>query len=91
MAVAAMIRAGVRAQIDTLQVIRTVGRPARMPMNTAARAAFALTLTAWLGGCATNPAVLTHSPQDPYEKFNRGVYKFNDALDRGVAKPVAHR
>lgn len=58
-------------------------------MNTAARAAFALTLIAWLGGCATNPAVLTHSPQDPYEKFNRGVYKFNDALDRGVAKPVA--
>ena len=58
-------------------------------MNTAARAAFALTLTAWLGGCATNPAVLTHSPQDRYEKFNRGVYKFNDALDRGVAKPIA--
>ncbi len=39
-------------------------------------------------GCASN-AQLTHSPQDPYERFNRGVYRFNDAIDRGVAKPVA--
>lgn len=37
-----------------------------------------------LSGCAsgTNPA-------DPYESFNRGVYKFNDGLDRAVIKPVA--
>ena len=26
---------------------------------------------------------------DPIEPFNRGVYKFNDALDRGVLKPSA--
>ena len=26
---------------------------------------------------------------DPIEPFNRGVYKFNDALDRGVLKPTA--
>ena len=26
---------------------------------------------------------------DPIEGFNRGVYKFNDALDRGVLKPTA--
>lgn len=40
----------------------------------------ALTLT----GCATGT-----NPADPYESFNRGVYKFNDTLDKAVAKPVA--
>ena len=38
-----------------------------------------------LAGCATHPA----NPADPFESFNRGVYKFNDALDKAVAKPVA--
>ena len=39
-----------------------------------------------LAGCAT-----TGEPtrSDPIEGFNRGVYKFNDALDRGVLKPTA--
>lgn len=38
-------------------------------------------------GCAsTSPNA---NPKDPYEGFNRGVYKFNDALDRAVLKPVA--
>lgn len=41
-----------------------------------------LTLT----GCATGP---TADRRDPLEPFNRGVYKFNDALDRAVIKPVA--
>lgn len=37
-------------------------------------------------GCATGPAA---NRQDPLEPFNRGVYKFNDAVDRAVVKPVA--
>jgi len=37
-----------------------------------------------LTGCATGT-----NPADPYESFNRGVYKFNDTLDKAVAKPVA--
>lgn len=37
----------------------------------------------------TLPPNSTRSPQDPLESWNRGVYKFNDALDRGVVKPVA--
>jgi phospholipid-binding lipoprotein MlaA len=37
-----------------------------------------------LSGCAT-----TNNPRDPLEGFNRGVYKFNDAADRAVLKPVA--
>ena len=28
-------------------------------------------------------------PQDPWESWNRGVYNFNDGLDRAVAKPIA--
>lgn len=39
-----------------------------------------------LGGCATGPDA---NPQDPLEPFNRGVYRFNDALDSTVVKPVA--
>jgi len=40
-----------------------------------------------ISGCAsTSPNA---NPKDPYEGFNRGVYKFNDALDRTVLKPVA--
>jgi phospholipid-binding lipoprotein MlaA len=37
-----------------------------------------------LGGCATNG-----DPRDPLEPLNRGIYQFNDAVDRGVMKPVA--
>jgi phospholipid-binding lipoprotein MlaA len=28
-------------------------------------------------------------PRDPYESFNRGVYRFNDRLDRAVLRPTA--
>jgi phospholipid-binding lipoprotein MlaA len=42
-----------------------------------------------LSACVTLPPDSKRSPQDPWESFNRGVYKFNDALDRAVAKPVA--
>lgn len=37
-----------------------------------------------LGGCAT-----TSSPQDPFETFNRGVYRFNERLDKAVLRPTA--
>lgn len=37
-----------------------------------------------LGGCATNG-----TPGDPLEPLNRGIYKFNDAVDKAVIKPVA--
>ena len=42
-----------------------------------------------LSACVTLPPNSKPSPQDPYERWNRGVYKFNDALDRGIVKPVA--
>lgn len=46
-----------------------------------------LTLTVIaLAGCAS-PQV--KNPADPLESFNRGVYQFNDTVDKAIAKPVA--
>jgi phospholipid-binding lipoprotein MlaA len=45
-----------------------------------------LALALLMSGCATGPNA---NPHDPLEPFNRGVYKFNDAVDRAVVKPVA--
>lgn len=42
--------------------------------------------SALLSACATGPAA---NPHDPIEPFNRGVYKFNDTVDRAVVRPVA--
>ncbi len=39
-----------------------------------------------LTGCASGP---TADRRDPLEPLNRGVYRFNDAVDRAVIKPVA--
>lgn len=39
-----------------------------------------------LAGCASGPNA---NPRDPLEPFNRGVYRFNDTVDRAVIKPVA--
>ena len=45
---------------------------------------FALTLV----GCATVPPA-ERNPRDPWQRMNRGVYKFNDAVDTAVVTPVA--
>jgi phospholipid-binding lipoprotein MlaA len=37
-----------------------------------------------VAGCATGP-----DPRDPFEPFNRGVYRFNDELDTAILKPAA--
>lgn len=55
----------------------------------AARTALGGILAASLSACVTLPPNSPRSPQDPWESWNRGVYKFNDKLDRAVAKPVA--
>ncbi|MDD5385105.1 MAG: VacJ family lipoprotein [Gallionella sp.] len=39
-----------------------------------------------LTGCASTH---TKNPADPLESFNRGVYQFNDAVDKAITKPVA--
>jgi len=56
-------------------------------MNRAIKHVLALVaLCLTLVGCATGP---TANPRDPLEPFNRGVFGFNDAVDRTVLKPVA--
>jgi phospholipid-binding lipoprotein MlaA len=52
---------------------------------TRAIAIIAILLTA--AGCAATPG-RTRS-DDPWEGANRGIYKFNDTLDRAALKPVA--
>ncbi|HEX2199739.1 MAG TPA: VacJ family lipoprotein [Burkholderiales bacterium] len=39
-----------------------------------------------LAGCAT---VQDADPRDPWEGFNRGVYRFNEVVDEALARPVA--
>ncbi|MBT8583245.1 VacJ family lipoprotein [Polynucleobacter paneuropaeus] len=39
-------------------------------------------------GCASIPAGVPPSPDDPWEPFNRSVFEFNEGLDKYVLKPV---
>ena len=45
--------------------------------------AIGVLLTGALSGCATQ------SNRDPLEGLNRGIYKFNDVVDKAAVKPVA--
>ena len=44
-----------------------------------------LLLSLTLGGCAS----AAKNPKDPFEPFNRGMYRFNDTVDKAVLKPLA--
>jgi phospholipid-binding lipoprotein MlaA len=48
----------------------------------------ALTLAA-LSGCAALPHNTQRDPRDPFERGNRAIFRFNDSLDRAVARPAA--
>ncbi|HWK74152.1 MAG TPA: VacJ family lipoprotein [Povalibacter sp.] len=52
-----------------------------------ARAIAIVTVLLVSAGCASTPG-RTHT-DDPLEGMNRGIYKFNDTLDRAALKPVA--
>ncbi len=60
-----------------------------MTKKRSALAVLSLIAATCLSACATLPANEPRSPHDPFERWNRGVYHFNDVLDRHVAKPVA--
>jgi phospholipid-binding lipoprotein MlaA len=53
------------------------------------RAALGILFSLNLSGCVTLPPNSQRVPQDPWESWNRGVYRVNDKLDRAVAKPLA--
>jgi phospholipid-binding lipoprotein MlaA len=56
-------------------------------MSTLTRAVPLVLSAVFAAGCASAPGRTTNA--DPYEGFNRGVYKFNDTLDRAALKPIA--
>lgn len=39
-------------------------------------------------GCASLPEGSEPSEEDPWERYNRGMFEFNDAVDRAFLKPV---
>jgi phospholipid-binding lipoprotein MlaA len=54
-----------------------------------ARIAFFVVVGLTLCGCASLPPGSKRDPRDPWERMNRATYKFNDGLDRAIARPVA--
>jgi phospholipid-binding lipoprotein MlaA len=52
------------------------------------RAAIVLFVAILAAGCAATPG-RTVMGEDRWESFNRGVYKFNDTVDRATLKPAA--
>jgi phospholipid-binding lipoprotein MlaA len=53
------------------------------------RAIVGALLVAACSGCATLPAAPEAEVVDRFERVNRGVYRFNRAVDRRILKPVA--
>ncbi|MCB1785793.1 MAG: VacJ family lipoprotein [Chromatiaceae bacterium] len=47
---------------------------------------FAVAAIVVLSGCAS---VDDRDPSDPFERYNRDMYRFNDAIDRSVMRPLA--
>ncbi|HJW52334.1 MAG TPA: VacJ family lipoprotein [Burkholderiaceae bacterium] len=44
---------------------------------------------AGLAGCVTVPPNAGQDPRDPWEKFNRNVFAFNDGFDAAILRPAA--
>ena len=57
--------------------------PTHAPMSVTRRSLLLASLA--LGGCASSH----HNPEDPFEPFNRGVYQFNETVDKAIVKPAA--
>jgi phospholipid-binding lipoprotein MlaA len=53
-----------------------------------ARAALGVIAILSMSACVTLPPNSQRVPQDPWESWNRGVYRVNDKLDRAIVKPV---
>src|SRR5271154_7048853 len=59
-----------------------------MPKVRYERAALGMVFALCASACVTLPPNSQRVPQDPWESWNRGVYKVNDKFDRAIAKPV---
>jgi phospholipid-binding lipoprotein MlaA len=60
-------------------------QPAPDRSATVRRLALAAVMAAALSGCASTAT----NPRDPFEKFNRAMFSFNDTLDQVALKPAA--
>lgn len=49
----------------------------------------AVALVVSISGCASLPAGHSPDDRDPWERYNRAVYEFNDKVDKAIIKPVA--
>lgn len=49
----------------------------------------AVALASLLVGCASLPPGRFPDPQDPFERYNRAAFSFNEAIDRVILKPVS--
>ncbi len=70
---------------------RTFRSASRLQISPLAIALVLLAATTLLGGCATTQTdgkPRERNP-DPFEKVNRGVFRFNDTLDRYALRPAA--
>lgn len=56
------------------------------PIPRGLRLAAALGAAALATGCAT---VSNPTPEDPWERYNRGMFAFNDTVDQALLKPIA--
>lgn len=79
-------RAMRRIAIATIQIGPPAALPARSSRGAGLAALSLLALT--LVGCVTVPPS-ERTPRDPWQGFNRGIYRFNDVFDRAIATPVA--
>lgn len=43
----------------------------------------------WLTACASLPANSIADPRDPFERYNRAMFSFNQTVDDNLLKPVA--
>lgn len=57
-------------------------------MHTTSRCVSIALAAGLLVGCASNDPV-ANGGSDPFERYNRAMFAFNDAADRAVIKPVA--
>ena len=57
--------------------------------KTLARWMAIVAMTLWLTACASLPAGAIADPRDPFERYNRAMFSFNQTLDDQVLKPVA--
>lgn len=59
------------------------------PTRTLSTTAVSLSLLLALSACASLPEGKQLDPQDPFERYNRAAFSFNDTVDRAVLKPIA--